>query len=223
MLGAGQVASLDNQIDLTTGTVKLKATFANEDGTLFPNQFVNVRLQAETRQNAIIAPSGRDPAGPWQRCSSTSSRLTRAWRNAPCQNRCDGRVRASRVTSGLQPGDVVVIDGRPAARRCQGRSSPMRQVCSRKSRAARASGGNWRGKRGGGGAVSALQAEGRKADRSGAQGDKSDKSQWQRTNMRISDAAADQSGGQLAAQDGTEFGPKDWSQWKQKQRRMLMA
>lgn len=56
-LAEGVLESLDNQIDTATGTVKLKARFANAEQMLFPNQFVNVRLRVETRQKATIIPS----------------------------------------------------------------------------------------------------------------------------------------------------------------------
>lgn len=53
----GQLLSLDNQIDSTTGTIKLKARFANADDALFPNQFVNVRLKVNTLHDAIVIPA----------------------------------------------------------------------------------------------------------------------------------------------------------------------
>ncbi len=56
-LAEGELHSLDNQIDVATGTVKLKARFANAGEQLFPNQFVNVRLCVETRQQATLIPS----------------------------------------------------------------------------------------------------------------------------------------------------------------------
>lgn len=56
-LAEGELHSLDNQIDVATGTVKLKARFANSGEQLFPNQFVNVRLRVETRQQATLIPS----------------------------------------------------------------------------------------------------------------------------------------------------------------------
>jgi multidrug efflux system membrane fusion protein len=55
-LATGKLLTVDNQIDVTTGTVKLKAEFANKDDTLFPNQFVNARLRVETRHDAILVP-----------------------------------------------------------------------------------------------------------------------------------------------------------------------
>ena len=56
-LAEGVLASLDNQIDTATGTVKLKARFENADERLFPNQFVNVRLLLETRRDALLLPA----------------------------------------------------------------------------------------------------------------------------------------------------------------------
>lgn len=56
-LALGELESLDNQIDLTTGTVRLKARFENAEQRLFPNQFVNVRLRVTTRQQATLAPA----------------------------------------------------------------------------------------------------------------------------------------------------------------------
>ncbi|MDB6146159.1 MAG: mdtA [Pseudomonas sp.] len=53
----GVLASLDNQIDVTTGTLKFKARFENQDEVLFPNQFVNVHLRADTLKQAILVPS----------------------------------------------------------------------------------------------------------------------------------------------------------------------
>ncbi len=62
-LGTGMVLTLDNQIDSTTGTDKVKAIFPNKDGALFPNQFVNVRLILQQRQNAIVVPAAAIETG----------------------------------------------------------------------------------------------------------------------------------------------------------------
>jgi multidrug efflux system membrane fusion protein len=56
-LASGTLAAVDNQIDTTTGTVRLKALFPNTDATLFPNQFVNVRLLVDTLHGAVTVPS----------------------------------------------------------------------------------------------------------------------------------------------------------------------
>ncbi|HYZ86764.1 MAG TPA: efflux RND transporter periplasmic adaptor subunit [Bryobacteraceae bacterium] len=55
-LGSGQLGTIDNQIDTTTGTVKLRATFSNRNNALFPNQFVNTRLLLKTEKNQVIIP-----------------------------------------------------------------------------------------------------------------------------------------------------------------------
>jgi membrane fusion protein, multidrug efflux system len=56
-IGTGKLMTIDNQIDTTTGTVKLRASFPNSDRGLFPNQFVNTRLLVTTLQNQILVPS----------------------------------------------------------------------------------------------------------------------------------------------------------------------
>jgi len=56
-LASGSLLTLDNQIDTTTGTLKLKAIFPNEDGSLFANQFVNARLLVDTTHDAILIPT----------------------------------------------------------------------------------------------------------------------------------------------------------------------
>ncbi|MFY0837651.1 MdtA/MuxA family multidrug efflux RND transporter periplasmic adaptor subunit [Klebsiella pneumoniae] len=56
-ISEGYLLSLDNQIDATTGTIKLKARFNNQDDALFPNQFVNARMLVDTEQNAVVIPA----------------------------------------------------------------------------------------------------------------------------------------------------------------------
>ncbi|MDN4626231.1 MdtA/MuxA family multidrug efflux RND transporter periplasmic adaptor subunit [Erwinia sp. PsM31] len=56
LLATGSLLSMDNQIDVTTGTIKVKAQFTNQDDRLFPNQFVNARLQVNTLHDAIVIP-----------------------------------------------------------------------------------------------------------------------------------------------------------------------
>ena len=62
-IAAGTLLTIDNQIDTTTGTAKLKAVFTNEDGSLFANQFVNVRLILRERQNATLIPTAAIQSG----------------------------------------------------------------------------------------------------------------------------------------------------------------
>lgn len=56
-ISEGSLLSLDNQIDVTTGTIKLKARFTNQDDALFPNQFVNAKMLVDTEQNAVVIPT----------------------------------------------------------------------------------------------------------------------------------------------------------------------
>src|SRR5208337_3123784 len=63
-LASGYLLTVDNQIDTTTGTVKLKAVFPNKDNRLFPNQFVNARLLVEEKTGAVIIPESAIQRGP---------------------------------------------------------------------------------------------------------------------------------------------------------------
>ena len=63
-LGEGTLAVIDNQIDQTTGTIKLKATFPNEDVRLWPGEFVNARLLLTTRKDGLTVPASVIQRGP---------------------------------------------------------------------------------------------------------------------------------------------------------------
>jgi multidrug efflux system membrane fusion protein len=64
VLGQGTLLLINNQIDQTTGTIQLKATFPNQDHALWPGQFVDIRLLVETRHNAVTVPSAAVQLGP---------------------------------------------------------------------------------------------------------------------------------------------------------------
>ena len=108
-LAVGRVASTDNAIDPTTGTIKVKALFPNTDNSLFANQFVNVRLQLDTLANTLAVPTAAVQRG-------APGTFVYAVGN-------DGAVALKRITAGandgdwqavqgaLQPGDTVVTDG----------------------------------------------------------------------------------------------------------------
>ncbi len=64
VLATGKLETVDNQIDVTTGTAKLKAVFDNKDGALWPNQFVNVHMQLSTVKNAVVVPMAAIQRGP---------------------------------------------------------------------------------------------------------------------------------------------------------------
>jgi membrane fusion protein, multidrug efflux system len=105
----GQLATVDNQIDATTGTVKLRASFANAASNLFPNQFVNIKLRVDTLQNAAIVPSSAIQRG----APGTFVYLVKPDNTVTAQvvtlGPNDGEKVA--VTKGLEPGQVIVTDG----------------------------------------------------------------------------------------------------------------
>lgn len=108
-IATGRLRSLDNQIDVSTGTIRLKAEFDNDDFALFPNQFVNVKLRLRTlRDVTVIPPSGvqRSSAGPYAFVIDGQSRATQ--RRIVLGQATESLVV---VSNGIQPGDRVVIDG----------------------------------------------------------------------------------------------------------------
>ncbi|HTJ98282.1 MAG TPA: MdtA/MuxA family multidrug efflux RND transporter periplasmic adaptor subunit [Bordetella sp.] len=108
-LASGVLETLDNQIDVTTGTVKLKARFDNADDALFPNQFVNIQLLVETRKGMTVIPSGavqRGSQGPFVFVAQADDSVAvRQLKLGPVSG--DLVV----VTDGLKPGDRVVTEG----------------------------------------------------------------------------------------------------------------
>lgn len=108
-LATGTLLTIDNQIDQTTGTGKLKAIFANQDNALWPNQFVNTRLLLETRKNSIVIPSAailRGPQGTYVFAVKPDKTVeVRTVSVALTQNN------AAVIANGIAAGDVVVVDG----------------------------------------------------------------------------------------------------------------
>lgn len=108
-LAVGELATLDNQIDLSTGTLKLKARFANSDKALFPNQFVNVRLLAQTLSQALVIPANavqRGTQGSFVYVLDSSDKVH--LRNISL-GASSGEL--LQVLSGLQDGERVVTEG----------------------------------------------------------------------------------------------------------------
>jgi len=95
LLTQGELLSLDNQIDTTTGTIKLKARFSNEDDRLFPNQFVNARLKVNTLHDAVVIPTAALQMG---------NEGNFVW-----VVNSDNKVSKKSVTPGLQDSQKVVI------------------------------------------------------------------------------------------------------------------
>ncbi|HJX96610.1 MAG TPA: MdtA/MuxA family multidrug efflux RND transporter periplasmic adaptor subunit [Candidatus Acidoferrum sp.] len=105
----GKLATIDNQIDPTTGTYKLKAIFSNDNNVLFPNQFVNVHMLVDTKRNVVIVPAAaiqRGPQGTYVYVVSKGDTVN--IRMVTVAQTTGNNVG---VSSGLNAGDVVVIDG----------------------------------------------------------------------------------------------------------------
>jgi multidrug efflux system membrane fusion protein len=108
-LATGKLQTIDNQIDQTTGTDKLKAVFDNKDNQLWPNQFVNAKLLLETRKNSTVVPTPAILRGP----QGTFVYLVKPDKTVEARTVAmslqQGDITV--VTSGLNPGDTVVTDG----------------------------------------------------------------------------------------------------------------
>jgi multidrug efflux system membrane fusion protein len=108
-LADGKLDTIDNQVDTSTGTVKLRALFDNSDKGLFPNQFVNVSLLVDTLEGAVTAPSNAIQNGaPGTFVYLLNANGTVALRKIKIGPTAGGRVA---VLSGLSVGDKVVVDG----------------------------------------------------------------------------------------------------------------
>lgn len=113
-LATGKLLAIDNQVDSTTGTVRLKAVFENEDNLLFPNQFVNARLLIHRLEAAVIVPAAAIQHGPeFDFVYAVQTNEEGGEQSVDLRQVQTGATEADRtiVTSGLEPGDVVVIDG----------------------------------------------------------------------------------------------------------------
>ncbi len=108
-LATGKLAAIDNQVDPTTGTVRLKAIFLNEDSMLFPNQFVNARLLIETRQGVAIVPAAAVQRGP----SFPFVYVVKPDETVELREVTVGPNEGDRmlIERGLEAGELVVTDG----------------------------------------------------------------------------------------------------------------
>jgi multidrug efflux system membrane fusion protein len=112
-LADGKLLTVDNSIDVTTGTVKLRALFNNTDGALFPNQFVNIQLLVDVLHNQVIMPNAAVRRGAPNGVTSTFVYLVNADRTVSVRPVTLGVVDGEKVavTAGLKPGEVVVTEG----------------------------------------------------------------------------------------------------------------
>jgi len=109
LLDEGRFATLDNQVDTTTGTVKGKARFANAKGALFPNQFVNLQLELRTLNDAVVVPVSAVRNG----ASGDYVYVLKDDKTVSQRSITRGPATADRVViaSGLQAGEPVVTEG----------------------------------------------------------------------------------------------------------------
>lgn len=105
----GSLLTVDNQIDQSTGTTRLKAVFENRDDALFPNQFVNVRLLLDVRSNTIIVPAAAIQRGP----HGTFVYVVKPDQTVDVRTVTIGPTAGpdASIESGLAPDEMVVIDG----------------------------------------------------------------------------------------------------------------
>ncbi len=109
LLAQGQLWAVDNQIDTSTGTVKLKGQFANEDNALFSNQFVNIKMQMDTLHAVTIMPTAAIQRG----IMGTFAYVVQEDQTVTVRPITLGPVEGEKVAveTGLKPGEQVVIDG----------------------------------------------------------------------------------------------------------------
>jgi len=108
-IASGKLLTIDNQIDTTTGTYKLKAVFGNEDNILFPNQFVNTHLLVDTKRNLSLVPLAAIQRGP----QGTYVYLVGAGNTVKIQPVTVAQTTGGTVgiSQGLEAGQTVVTDG----------------------------------------------------------------------------------------------------------------
>ena len=108
-LAKGHLDTVDNQIDTTTGTVKLRAIFDNEDGALFPNQFVNVQLVVDTLHDTVLVPNSAIQRG----APGTFVYVMKPDRTVAVQKVKVGPTDGQHIAilSGLEPSESVIVDG----------------------------------------------------------------------------------------------------------------
>jgi len=109
----GKLLTVDNSIDVTTGTVKLRAQFENTDNALFPNQFVNIQLLQDVLTNQIIIPNAAVRRGAPNGVATTFVYVVNADNTVSVRPVTLGVVDGERVavTAGLKAGEVVVTEG----------------------------------------------------------------------------------------------------------------
>jgi hypothetical protein len=109
VLARGRLVTTDNQIDVATGTIRLKADFPNKEGKLFPNQFVNVRMVVDVRRGAVVVPTAAIQGGNQGPVvyvvREDSTVALRPVKPGPAEGT------DSAIESGVTAGERVIVDG----------------------------------------------------------------------------------------------------------------
>ncbi len=147
VLGNGTLSTLDNQVDATTGTVKAKARFANPQGILFPNQFVNIRLLVNTLADVVVIPASAVRHGPqgdyvWVMHPDETAHMQPV-KTGP------GQGETISIAQGLTPGQTVITEGGDRLREGSSVQLPGQAPAGRSG--GRGKGGQDGRRRGGGG------------------------------------------------------------------------
>ena len=203
-LASGTLLTVDNQIDTTTGTVKLKAQFANDDAKLFPNQFVNVRMLIDTRTEVTTVPSAalqRGARGLFVYVVKEDRTVTlRDVKTGPAEN--DVTV----IESGVEPGELVVTDGMDRLREGAKVELPSKDA------AASGKGGDGSRKKGGGRRKGGDAAtDDKSGDKSGGEKTGGDRANAERN---VGDKAGSASADADKAVDGRKEGGRKRDGWK---------
>ena len=114
VLATGKLETVDNQIDPTTGTARLKAVFDNKDGALWPNQFVNIHLQITTEKGALVIPAAALQRGPDGNLAYVMKPDHKIAIQPVTVALTQGNIAV--ISSGLQEGDQVVTEGQDKLR-----------------------------------------------------------------------------------------------------------
>jgi len=141
-IAQGTLETTDNEIDSTTGTIRLRATFDNKDQKLFPNQFVNARLLVEEKSGVVLMPA----AALQRNANSTFVYLVNPDSHVTLRNVNVGVMEGddAEITSGLDAGNVVVLTG---ADKLQEGSKVVTQIPGEQSGGGKQSGPNTQGKK----------------------------------------------------------------------------
>ena len=203
-LASGTLLTVDNLIDTTTGTVKLKAQFANDDAKLFPNQFVNVRMLIDTRTEVTTVPSAalqRGARGLFVYVVKEDRTVTlRDVKTGPAEN--DATV----IESGVEPGELVVTDGMDRLREGAKVELPSKDA------AASGKGGDGSRKKGGGRRKGGDAAtDDKSGDKSGGEKTGGDRANTERN---VGDKASSANADADKAVDGRKEGGRKRDGWK---------